>query len=114
MTAEDRKPARAVRTLIRRRALRLLVAGALIGLITGLLPQSIAAAATGQTTPTGRRTVVFATGLDNPRGLTFGPGGQLYVAEGGKGGTNSTVGVCDQVPAPVGPYTGGFTARISK
>jgi hypothetical protein len=56
---------------------------------------------------------VFATGLDNPRGLKFGPDGSLYVAEGGQGGTESTVGQCEQVPE-VGPYTGGMTARISK
>src|SRR5712692_10258384 len=57
---------------------------------------------------------VWATGLDNPRGLKFGPDGALYVAEGGTGGANSAVGKCDQVPAPVGPYTGGKNgARIS-
>ena len=40
--------------------------------------------------------------------------GNLYVAEGGTGGSNSTIGQCDQVPA-VGPYTGGTTgSRISK
>jgi len=57
---------------------------------------------------------VFATGFNNPRGLTFGPDGNLYVAEGGAGGTMSSSGSCDQVIAPVGPYTGGFTARILK
>ena len=57
----------------------------------------------------------FATGFDNPRGLKFGPDGTLYVAEGGSGGPNSAVGKCDQVPTPVGPYTGSKTgARISK
>ncbi len=60
------------------------------------------------------RSAVFATGLNNPRGLKFGPDGFLYVAEGGSGGDQSTIGQCDQVPLPVGPYTGGKTGRISK
>jgi len=30
------------------------------------------------------------------------------------GGSTSNVGVCDQVIAPVSPYAGGFTSRISK
>ncbi|MGN6804159.1 MAG: ScyD/ScyE family protein [Ginsengibacter sp.] len=47
---------------------------------------------------------VFATGLNNPRGLTFGPDNHLYVAEAGIGGTNTTT--CTQVIPPVGPYTG--------
>ena len=58
---------------------------------------------------------VFATGLNNPRGLKFGPDGNLYVAEGGIGGLDSTEGCCEQVIAPVGPYTGSVTgSRISK
>lgn len=59
-------------------------------------------------------TKVFATGLNNPRGLKFGPDGYLYVAEGGIGGKNSSKG-CDQVIPPVGPYTGDITgSRISR
>ncbi len=57
---------------------------------------------------------VYASGLEGPRGLAFGPDGNLYVAEAGLGGTNSTIGTCAQVPPHIGPYKGGLTARISK
>ena len=61
--------------------------------------------------PTASNVSVFASGLNNPRGLKFGPDGFLYVAEGGTGGLNPP---CVVVPA-VGPYTGNVTgARISK
>src|SRR6266487_5709078 len=56
----------------------------LLGMIFGLLGLVGAFAGTGAATdPPG---TVVMSGLDNPRGLAFGPEGGLYVAEAGRGG----------------------------
>jgi len=55
---------------------------------------------------------VFASGFNNPRGLTFGPGGNLYVAEGGLGGSHSTVGRCRQAAGAAAPYAGSSHSRF--
>jgi hypothetical protein len=70
-------------------------------------------------THAGAHVTVFASGFNNPRGLTFGPNGDLYVAEGGLGGSHSTVGKCPQVSGAAAPYTGSSNnpalgGRISK
>ena len=59
---------------------------------------------------------VVASGLNNPRGLKFGPDGALYVAEGGLGGSDPAPATkdCTVIP-PIGPYTGSTVgSRISR
>lgn len=62
---------------------------------------------------------ILASGFNNPRGLTFGPGG-LYVAEGGLGGTHSSADDnCPQAHGDAAPYFGSTNdqtlgGRISK
>jgi hypothetical protein len=74
----------------------------------------LAAAGLAQGPPVPPGAVVYASGLEGPRGLTFGPDGLLYIAEAGHGGTLSPPASCAAVPAPVGPYKGGLTARVSR
>ncbi|MDQ6674921.1 MAG: ScyD/ScyE family protein [Chloroflexota bacterium] len=69
----------------------------------------------GPPPPPSANVSVFAMGLENPRGVKFGPDGMLYVAEGGRGGNVSSVGRCEQVVPPIGPYLGSqASGRISR
>ena len=88
--------------------LRSVVLGIAACLVAGTIPLSTPAHAA----PVARVTV-FAVGLNDPRGLAFGPDKHLYVAEAGSGGgTLSTVGLCDQIQPPLGPALGGNSGRI--
>jgi hypothetical protein len=58
-----------------------------LALAASLLLASVVIAPAGATSPP---YTVIAGGLHNPRGLTFGPGGRLYVAEAGTGTGSGT------------------------
>ncbi|MEV0821806.1 ScyD/ScyE family protein [Nonomuraea rubra] len=77
-------------------------------------PAAPATAGSGPGTTAGPRTTmtVIASGLDNPRGLNFGPGGVLYVAEAGRGGPGPCIAGAQKQTFCLGP-TGAVTA-VSK
>jgi hypothetical protein len=90
--------------------------------LSGLFVMALAAAAVfaggstaGPRDAGGVGVSTVVSGLLNPRGMTFDLLGNLYVAEGGSGGPAQTFDplLCPQVPG-AGPYTGGFTSRISR
>src|SRR5918993_2869189 len=61
--------------------------------------------ATPAASPAAGAPPVVASGLTNPRGMTWGADGTLYVALAGNGGTSPAVG--DRLPPPLGPEAGG-------
>ena len=61
--------------------------------------------ATPAASPAAGAPPVVASGLTNPRGMTWGADGTLYVALAGNGGTSPAVG--ELLPPPAGPEVGG-------
>jgi len=59
--------------------------------LAGALLAALVVAFAGATAAGGATTTVVMSGLDNPRGLAFGPDGALYVAESGRGGSGPCV-----------------------
>jgi hypothetical protein len=58
---------------------------------------------------------IYATGFTNPRGLTFGPDGLLYVAEAGVGGGTTAADIDPKCPDMVNvfsPFAGGYSGRV--
>jgi hypothetical protein len=93
------------------KALRVVSTAVAVGVVSAVVAASAAVAQSGQ--------VVVMSGLDNPRGLTFGPPGNgqdedddddaqaLYVAEAGRGGTSPCVELRGKVCA-------GDTGAVSR
>ncbi len=55
--------------------------------------------------------------MTNPRGLTFGPDGNLYVAEAGTGGEQTAADIDPSCPAMVNvfsPFTAGYSGRVTR
>ncbi|MGH9289693.1 MAG: ScyD/ScyE family protein, partial [Acidimicrobiales bacterium] len=78
-------------------------AAAALALVLALVAAVSAAPASGQSS-----FEVVASGLDNPRHLSFSPTGALYVVEAGRGGA----GPC--VPHPLGEFCLGFTGAVTQ
>lgn len=65
----------------------------------------------------GPSVTTYATGLTNPRGLTFGPDGNLYVAEAGVGGGQTPADIDPGCPVNVNiysPFTAGYSGRVTR
>jgi hypothetical protein len=86
---------------------RLALAGVIAGTMFAGVVSPVAAAPRGA--PTGKKVTVIATKLNNPRGIALGPGGVLFVAEAGKGGS----GPCVPSPEGEGEVCLGATGAVS-
>jgi len=64
-------------------------------------------------TPVGGMGTVVASALTNPRGITWGPDGAMYVALAGSGGSTAAT---EQAPTSqiLGPFMGGSTGAVAR
>jgi len=85
-------------------------------LATALAGLVLMSAGLARAESSGPTVTTYATGLTNPRGLTFGPDGRLYVAEAGLGGALTPAGGpnCPLVPNIYSPYTAGYSGRVTR
>ena len=82
--------------------------GILALVVVGLLAGALILLGSPLDTTAQQQFEVVASGLDNPRGLAFGPEGALYVAEAGRGGNECGIA------GPEGPACYGPTGAITR
>jgi glucose/arabinose dehydrogenase len=79
---------------------------ALVVLAGAWLPVATAQAVTGP--------IVVVSGLDNPRGMNFGPDGSLFIAEAGRGGPRCVARSCSGATGAIAKLTNGRLTRFFK
>jgi hypothetical protein len=77
-----------------------------------LVPALAALALAAASAAAAPATTVVMTGLDNPRGLAFGPNDALFVAEAGRGGSSPCGTTPEGAPAFIGPS--GAVSRLRR
>jgi sugar lactone lactonase YvrE len=75
-----------------------------VAVIAALTPVAAAEAFTGP--------IVVANGLDNPRGMSFGPDGSLFIAEAGRAGTRCSGGSCVGSTGAIARLANGRLTRV--
>jgi hypothetical protein len=85
-----------------------------VALVCVIVSCCAAAAAASRADDQSVEVSVYASGFNNPRGLKFGPDGDLYVVEAGLGGDHEPTFCVPDPPSPFDPYVSGYTGRITK